>query len=208
MKLFNTIQELWDYCAYCPICMRNCREVIVSVGPDAVFILVSSQKKDNELYLQCTYKNKRSIYTVEYNINCTDNTFLVKVPNVVELPLGETAKPEKVKEAYFFFFIEGLCKECSCTSAHGLDLELDIVDRKVANIGLERESFYLLESKDKFHVTPIHDRNIMLVSRCYVDDEQIGFTESDKPIELPLVKLDLSDQEKTSNKIKTLILFS
>jgi hypothetical protein len=208
MKLFNTIQELWDYCAYCPICMRNCREVIVSVGPDGAFILVSSQKKDNNLFLQCTYKNKHSIYTVEYNLNCTDNTFLVEVPNVIELPLGETAKPQKIKEAYFFFFVEGICNECNCATAHSLDLELDIVDKQISKIGLERESFYLLEGKDKFHVTPIHDRNVMLVSRCHVDDEQFGFSESNKTIELPLVKLDLSDQEKATNKIKTLILFS
>lgn len=208
MKTFNSVQELWDYCLFCPICMRNCREVVVSVGPDGVFILISSQKKDNNLYLQCTYKNKRNIYNVDYNINCLDNTFHVEVPKVQELAPGEVANPIRVKQAYFFFFVEGLCHECHCTSAHGLDLELDIVDKKISNIGLERESFYLLEGKDKFHVTPIHDRNVMLVSRCYVDDEEIGFSESDKTIELPLVKLDLSDQAKATNKIKTLILFS
>lgn len=208
MKLFNTVQELWDYCSFCPICLRSCREICVSVGPDSVFILVHSQKKKNDLYLQCTYKNKRNIYSVDYNINCLDNTFKVKVPKVQELPAGEIANPKKVEKAYFFFFLEGLCRECNCTSAHGLDLELDIVDKKISNIGLERESFYLLEGKDKFHVTPIHDRNVMLVSRCYVDDEEIGFSESDKTIELPLVKLDLSDQTKATNKIKTLILFS
>jgi hypothetical protein len=208
MKTFNNVQELWDYCPLCPICMRNCREVVVSVGPDAVFILVSSKKKDNNLYLQCTYKNKRSIYSVDYNINCLDNSFTVEVPQVQELPPGEIANPKRVKQAYFFFFVEGLCNECNCATAHSLDLELDIVDRRISNIGLERESFYLLEGKDKFHVTPIHDRNVMLVSRCYVDDEEIGFSESDKTIELPMVKLDLSDQEKATNKIKTLILFS
>jgi hypothetical protein len=208
MKSFNSIQELWDYCLFCPICIRSCREIVVSAGPDGAFTLNSSDKKDDgTLYLQCTYKNKRNIYTVEYDINCLDNTFKVEVPNVQSLPLGEVANPIKVKQAYFFFFIEGLCRNCTCTSAHGLDLELDIVDRKISNIGLERESFYLLEGKDKFHVSPIHDRNVMLVSRCYVDEE-IGFSESDKTIELPLVKLDLTDQSKVTNKIKTLILFS
>ncbi len=208
MKTFSNVQELWDYCSLCPICMRSCREVVVSVGPDAVFILVNSKKKDNNLYLQCTYKNKRSIYSVDYNINCLDNSFTVEVPQVQELPPGEIANPKRVKQAYFFFFVEGLCNECNCATAHSLDLELDIVDRRISNIGLERESFYLLEGKDKFHVTPIHDRNVMLVSRCFVDDEEIGFSESDKTIELPMVKLDLSDQEKATNKIKTLILFS
>ncbi len=207
MKTFNNVQELWDYCSFCPICTRNCREVIVSVGPDGVFILISSQKKDNNLYLQCTYKNKRNIYNVDYNINCLDNTFQVEVPKVQELAPGEVANTKRVKQAYFFFFVEGLCYECNCTSAHGLDLELDIVDKKISNIGLERESFYLLEGKDKFHVTPIHDRNVMLVSR-HIDTEEIGFSGDDKTIELPLVKLDLTDQEKATNKIKTLILFS
>ncbi len=209
MKQFATIQELWDYCSYCPICLRSCREVVVSVGPDGHFILVAAQKQDNDtLFLQCTYKNKRSIYSVNYDINCLDNTFKVTVPYVQEVAPGEVANTEKAKKAYFFFFIEGLCRECNCTSAHGLDLELDIVDRKISNIGLERESFYLLEGKHKFHVSPIHDRNVMLVSRCYPDDEGIGFIESDKTIELPLVKLDLSDQERVVEKIKTLILFS
>lgn len=209
MKLFNSVQELWDFCSFCPICQRNCREVIVSVGPDGNFILVSSEKKnDNTLFLQCTYKNKRNIYTVEYNINCLDNTFKVEVPKVQELASGEEPNTKRVSKAYFFFFLEGLCRECNCTSAHGADLELDIVDQKISNIGLERESFYLLEGKDKFHVSPIHDRNVMLVSRCYVDDEEIGFSESDKTIELPLVKLDVTDQAKATNKIKTLILFS
>lgn len=209
MKTFNNVKELWDYCSFCPICLRHCREVVVSVGPDGAFILVSAQKQDNDtLFLQCTYKNKRNVYSVNYDINCLDNTFTVDVPYVRDLAPGEVANPKRVKEAYFFFFIEGLCRECNCTSAHGLDLELDILDKKISNIGLERESFYLLEGKDKFHVSPIHDRNVMLVSRCYPDDTGFGFIPSDKTIELPLVKLDLSDQEKVVNKLKTLILFS
>lgn len=208
MKQFATIQELWDYCAYCPICLRNCREVVVSVGPDGAFILVTAKKQENALYLQCTYKNKRNVYSVNYDINCLDNTFKVDVSHVREIAPGEEINTDRIKRAYFFFFVEGLCRECHCTSAHGVDLELDIVDRKISNIGLDRESFYLLEGKDKFHVSPIHDRNVMLVSRCYPDDEGIGFIESDKTIELPLVKLDLSDQDRVVNKLKTLILFS
>jgi hypothetical protein len=36
----------------------------------------------------------------------------------------------------------------------------------------------------------------------------MGYSESSKPIELPMFKLDFSDQAKTIKKIKTLILFS
>lgn len=208
MKQFNNIQELWDYCRYCPFCMRNCRETIVSVGPDDVFILVDSKKESDKLLLQTTFKSKRHIYNVEYNINCLDNSFEVEVTTVQEVPPGETPNPDKAKRAYFFFFVEGLCRECSCTSAHGADLELNLTDKKISKIELERESLYFMECKDKFHVSPIHDRNVMLVSRCYVDENELGFAESDKTIELPLVKLDPTDQAKTVNKIKTLILFS
>lgn len=187
--------------------MRNCRETIVSVGPDKNFILITSKKKDDKLLLQCTYKNKRHIYNVDYDVNCIDNTFKVDVPKVQEVPPGEEPDTNRASRAYFFFFIEGLCRQCSCSSAHGLDLELDIVEQKISNIGLERESLYFLECKDKFHVSSLHDRNVMIVSRCYASDT-LEINESDKTIELPLVKLDTTDQAKTVNKIKTLILFS
>lgn len=205
MKQFNNIQELWDYCRYCPFCMRSGRETFVSVGPDNVFILVDFKKENDKLFLQCTYKNKRHIYNVDYDINCVDNTFSVTVPKVQEVPAGETANPDRAKRAYFYFFIEGICRECHC-SAHGADLELDIVDKKISSISLERESLYFLECKDKFHVSPIYDRNVMLVSRVTVENYEI--VDSEKTIQLPLVKLDPTDQAKTVNKIKTLILFS
>jgi hypothetical protein len=205
MKQFETLKELWDYCAYCPFCMRKCRQTFVSVGPDNVFILVDFKKKADELLLQCTYKNKRHIYNVNYDIDCVANSFSVEVPTIQEVPPGETANPDRAKRAYFYFFVEGICRDCHC-SAHGTDLELDIVDKKISNISLERESLYFLECKDKFHVSPIYDRNVMLVSRCSVDGDLIE--DSEKTIQLPLVKLDPTDQEKTVNKIKTLILFS
>ena len=128
------------------------------------------------------------------------------MPRVQEVPAGETANPDKAKKAYFFFFVEGICRECSCTSAHGADLELDLLGKQISNIQLERESLYFLECEDKFHVSPIHDRNIMLVSRCYVENYEI--VDSEKTIQLPLVKLDPTDQAKTVSKIKTYILFS
>ena len=207
MKLFNTIQELWDYCVYCPICTRNCREIAISVGPDSNFILVDYKKQNNDLILQCTYKKRREIYSINYTINCLDNSFQIGTPAVIELGPDIIAKPEKVKGAYFYFFIEGICNECDSTSASSRDLEFDRVDSCIVDIGLERENFYLFDTGEKYHVTPIHDRNVMLVSHLY-PTEDMSYTESSKPIELPLVKLDLTDQAKTINKIKTLILFS
>ena len=205
MKQFENLQQLWDYCNYCPFCMRKCRQTFVSVGPDNVFILVDFKKKDNDLLLMCTFKSKRHIYNVEYNIDCVNNTFTVEVPTVQEVPPGEKPNPDKAKKASFFFFVEGLCRDCH-SAAHGADIDLDLLNKKISKFELERESFYFLECKDKFHVSPIYDRNVMLVSRCSFDGDVIE--DSEKTIQLPLVKLDPTDQAKTVNKIKTLILFS
>lgn len=207
MKSFNTIQELWDYCKYCPICTRNCRQIEVSVGPDLSFILINHQKEDNNLILQCTYKKSDHIYNIDYNINCVDNTFQVGEPRLVQLGNNSTLNPEQVKRAYFYFFIEGVCGECDCTTTSGVDLEFDVEDGTISSIELERENFYLFETDEKYHLTVIHDRNSILISRLHLNKD-MGYSESSKPIELPMFKLDFSDQAKTIKKIKTLILFS
>lgn len=205
MKLFNTIQELWDYCKYCPICTRNCREVIVTVGPDYSFILIDYFKSLNKLELHCTYKKKGNVFNIDYHIDCKENTFRASEPRTVSVSI-HPIQTEKVKSAHFHFFIEGLCHECNCSSMSSQDLEFDLESSTIYNLGLERETFYLCDAEDKFLVTPIHDRNVMLVRRLYQNGE-IGFSEG-KVIELPMVKLDLSDQLKAVNKLKTLILFS
>lgn len=207
MKIFNSMQELWDYCSLCPICQLNKRDITISVGPDSVFTLTGFKKKDNSLKLECAFKKKQNVYTVEYDINCETNHFKIDVTDV-KVIIEETKLPiHRVTEAYFYFYIQSRCPECECSSAHGADLELDIVDKKISNIELERESFWLLKESDKFHITVIHDRNVMLVSRCHGLDD-FDYREDEKTIELPLVKLDLSNQPKMVNKIKTLILFS
>jgi hypothetical protein len=206
MKIFNSIQELWDYCSFCPVC-QNTREMSVSVGPDDVFTLDSFSKRDSILELQCQFHKKQNIYYVSYKIDCNTNSFDVQVTNVLEKMPETKMPPDKVKKAYFFFYIQSNCQYCDCSTAHGKDLELDMLEKKVYNIGLERESHWLLNETDKFHISVIHDRDVMLVTRCYGIDE-FDFREDGKSITLPLVKLDLSNQHKVVNKIKTLILFS
>jgi hypothetical protein len=202
VKLFNNVQELWNYCSFCPICQNN-REISVSVGPDAVFTLNSFSKLNSILELQCEYNKRRNIYSVEYKIDCNSNQFEISVTNVREGdPETRLAFP-KVEKAYFYFYIQSSCQQCNCSTAHGTDLELDVLERKVSNIALERETFRFLNEQDKFHISIIHDQNVMLVSRCYGFDR-----EDEKSISLPIVKLDLSNQSQVINKIKTLILFS
>lgn len=202
MKIFNTIQELWDYCLFCPICKTDCRQAEVKVGPSAVFSLSFASKEVDSLQLWCSYENQRHKYNVQYDINCLDNSFKIEVTErqPTDPPLWPSKADIKNIKPYFYFYVQGDCRQCHASSAHGADLELSILDRTVSNIKLDRESIYLASG---YHVSMLHDSNSMLVSKSSSDSENDHQT-----IKLPLVKLDLTDQDKVMNKIKTLILFS
>lgn len=207
MKNFNTLQELWDYCLYCPVCQRNCRQIHISVGPDHIFILVDFDKVNSILHLQCTSKTNYS-YLVRYKIDCQNNTFNSEITNSVFLSSAH------IKPEHFFFFLEGICNECNCSSVHSFDLDLDIDSKKFNDIGLEMENFCLLKAPDKFRINIIYDllQDEMLVSKIITTENdpqaEMEWIEGHNSIELPVIKLDFSDQVKLSNKIKTLILFS
>jgi hypothetical protein len=207
MKIFNTIQELWDYCSFCPVCQKNGRQIILKVGPDAVFTLTNFDKTKTKLNLDCVYKKKNNFYRVVYKIDCLSNLFNITVPEmVIDFPEAQLPR-QKVKQAYFYLYIQSDCKKCKCAASYGKDLELEILDKKISNIKLERESFFLLKEKDKFHISVNYGSNYMVVSRCQGLDD-IDFEEESGKVKLPLFDFDLSDQAKLVQRIKTLILFS
>jgi hypothetical protein len=142
-------------------------------------------------------------------IDCLTNSFDITVSEESIVGQFSTGKPDpdKAKRAYFYFYIQGICQTCKSSAVYGKDLELDMLSKKVVDIGLESESYFLLKEKDKMHLSLMHDRNVMLASRCYSDETKVVI-EDGKSIELPLINLDLTDQAKVVNKIKTLILFS
>lgn len=207
MKTFSNVQELWDYCNFCPICLKNVRPIRLSVGPDTAFELNSFEKSPDFLDISCSFTNKLNVYSMNYRINCLTNNFDVDIVNVLMDNPRIKVDKQKVKEAYFYFYIQSHCPECTWAWSYGTDLELDMLERKVSNIALEREFFYIFEEKDKYEISIFYDRNIMLVSRIK-ENEDGSLGEASKSIELPLVRLDLSNLPKVINKIKTLILFS
>lgn len=208
MKALNSVQDLWAHCRFCPICQDMCRDVTIDVGPDDVFTISSFEKQDHILRLECTFRAKKQRYRTVYSVNCLDNTFKVDISE----PVHESASSDSYKRndrasaPYFFFYIFSDCKKCNSAHTNSSDLELDLLERKVSNIGIEREGVYLLTEKDKFHISLFYDRNVMLVSRAREEDSVI--VDDDKHVELPLVNLDFSNPNKVINKIKTLILFS
>lgn len=210
MRIFNTIQELWQFCLYCPICQQPSRTLKLSVGPDDYFKLSEYEKTDTNLQLVCGYRHDRVTranhsklinYTAVFNINCLKNTYNIGVAGKDNRIL------ERIKSSYFFFYIDANCMLCNNTYLNTADLELNAFDKTVSTIQMDRESAYLVSEKDKYHITLCHDLNTTHVSRItlgmdgsIIDDENV--------IELPLLDIDFAQPLKTTSKIKTLILFS
>jgi len=192
MKILNTVQELWSYCLYCPICKDVCRDILVSVGPDDKYQVVFHEKEDHILSIQCLYNKKIS---VTYNVDCLKNTFEIEGGN------------SSLHQSYCYFYIQSDCRRCNATHTNGTDLELNLEEKKVYNIGVEREGVYLLSTKDKYHLTLQYDNNTMLVSKCFEDDDGM-ILDDNRVCNLPIVNLDFSKPRKAAHRIKTLLVFS
>ena len=195
MKILNTVQELWSYCLYCPICKDTCRDISVSVGPDDDFQVVFHEKEDQFLNIQCIHKHNNKQTNVTYHIDCLKNTF--------EIVDGDPF----LAKTYCYFYIQSDCRRCDATHTNGTDLELNLEEKRVYNIGVEREGIYLLSTKDKYHITMSYDVNAMLVSKCFEDDEGM-IIDDNRVCKLPIVNLDFSKPRKTAHRIKTLLVFS
>jgi hypothetical protein len=109
---------------------------------------------------------------------------------------------------YFFFFIESDCRQCNATYVNGSDIELDLNNKIISNIEIEREGIYFLKEKTKFYITFEYDIHNMLISKCYEDENTGEIIDDNKPFSFPIVNLDFSDHKKLLNRIKTILLFS
>jgi hypothetical protein len=209
MRIFNTVQELWSYCLFCPICKEPSRTITLTVGPDDQFKLsrnIPYEKIDSQLKLFCSFRMDmedpdyvKGKCAATFNIDCDTNQYVVESG-------GTQLLVKKANDAYFYFYVHSTCKKCNCSYVNSADLEFDRDSKRVSNIQMEREGYELLTEKDKYRLTQSHDRNVLMVSR--LTEEEGLRVNSDNVLELPLFKLDLSDIPRAVNKIKTLILFS
>src|SRR5271157_2831845 len=103
MKSFDTLQELWAYCLFCPICQKDVRTIEISVGPEPIFDIFEYKKEGNLLQLRCTYQNKRNRYSTNYDINCQDNSFQAEI---TEQPFDNTTVNFRgaLEKVYFYFY--------------------------------------------------------------------------------------------------------
>ena len=207
MRAFETLQQLWDYCLFCPLCKENSRGISIRVGPDDRFSLLSVtpyQKTDLQLRLHCQY---RSVHTEEpiiltYVIDCQSNAFELEIGDIhgnIQQALADQAR-----RAYFYYYLNANCTKCNNAVADTTDVEFD-PDRKVVyNLQIEREGYYLASEREQYHITLSHDRNVVMVSR-FIEGAQPLDT---RAIELPFFEPNVSDISKAICRIKTLLLFS
>lgn len=202
MKKFSTFQELWSYCRFCPLCQDITRGITVASGPGESSI-VTKQKKVNEILQITTVKKVGSAnYTHTYYIDCVRNTFTLSIKEAMpEDP------PVKRQASNFMFFLISDCDVCHNTSTNSTDIELDILSKKVSNIGVELESIYMLNKKSKYHLVLNHEDQLLNISKVkYL--AQIGEAEEGKVITFPLTQFDFSKPKKVFNRIRTLLVFS
>lgn len=206
---FGSIQELWDYCSFCPLCQRECRTIEVWVGLED-FEIITYLKKGRKLSLRCNYwdgywDEKRHVF---YDIDCLENSCEISFPTSVVL---SSAYLEKIIHSFFYFYLNAFCKECNRTTVATSDIEVDPISKKFSGISLEREEIVLCPGSIEYHLTMNYMVNHMMVKT--IDHDVIEHVEStvrNKTLytTLPLIKFDFSDPIRAMERLKTFLLFS
>ena len=199
MGPFACIEDMWQNLSFCPICKEFCRKIDLSVGLDTHFSLLSFSKDENELeiksYLTINYKK----YMTIFKLNCLNDKYIFDIYSATSL--------EEVTisdfQIYFYFYMQSFCDVCDSASAYSSDIELDNTTNVVTNIGLESENFTLRKQNEVYKVTLDY-----LEDRMYVLPYNEEPFYKEKEFKYPIISLDVSNQEKAVDKIKTLILLS
>lgn len=202
MKQFKSLQELWAYCMYCPLCKEMCRNVIPSIGPDDNFFLKTYRKTGRVLLL----KNKYSFIN-EYgnNINNSLNLSIDCETHTVSQNLFDMGSGEIFyKEINGYIYFIASCNMCdSVIFSKEISFNNHIIN--VPEIQIESETYLLNNELEEFHISLHHDFNHMDILRKDIDNHE---NEYKKPITCELFDLDFNNIEKTLKRLKTIVVFS
>lgn len=204
MKIFNTLQKLWSYDLYCPICGDICREISVVCGPDGIWKTLQTTKLDNVLKLETELTHKKEKCNVSFFIDCVTNKFEYYISTDCEA----FCYAEKAKNSDLFFHLESDCKRCLGSWTISNDVNLNFSTKMVENFSLEGEEVWF---DDKFIINYNYMKNVMTIDKVIQKKKLSGdFIDSSmgKPLPLPIVEFDFKNKKKTLNKIKTMLVFS
>lgn len=203
MKIFNTFQELWNYCLYCPVCLEDSRTIHMDLEPAILTSHTLSEKTEDHYIINFHLLMKTMAHHVQFDINCLNNsvetTFISETKS--NRDLGSSSP-------YIYMNLFSECSKCEgCSNVDSSAVEIDFLSKKILNIGLNKESIYFLKPKDKYHVTFEYKSNMMYITRCVVEKDG-SILDENSIFKFPIINLDLTNQEKCVNKIKTILIFS
>lgn len=213
MKLFNNLQELWDYALYCPICKDMCRDISLSLNPDDIFKPDPPFSKDELLIINFTAAVKNTFNSVslvegKLKINCLTNQFVIEdlsqLPSTfIPILLKKMAYAKYVME----LFLYSNCLICGDSSIHSNDIELDFSSFSLKEIKLGLETVEIeVDSSKIYRVHQEYDSNLTLIEEYYTLDD--GRRKRKATYSHNLLNIDFSDLKKAFSRIKTILVFS
>ncbi len=196
MKLFDNIQNVWEYCNKCPICQSNCKASIVVYAD--YLKMIGYEKEGNALHIHLVYdQTKRK---VSISIDC--NTHIILAQDIYD------EKFEELYEDRLFLTFHGSCDQCKRFQINSNEILIDLMKNYIdSDNSIQRESFYLSCMEDNFHVSLLYYNSTMIVSR-YIENKSGEFITTGNVFYGKMVNCDLVNQSKIINKLKTLLIFS
>lgn len=191
MKIFNTFQELWAQCLFCPVCQDVCRAI--TINSDLPGVVIENWSKKEQIVsisvIMTISSLKLKNHKAQYEIDGINNSFTTSFQG---------------KSPELSFQIVSVCEKCLTTFTVSSSCILDVHSGKIYNIGIDKDNAILSDGKHNYSITLLYYSGKMLISKHKIDELVSEHDTSD----FPLVKLDFSHPNIALNKIKTMLLFS
>jgi hypothetical protein len=206
-KKFDRFSSLWNYCIFCPICKKDCRDVEIKFlahptrATNNIRTLYPSKIKnfkftENNSTLKMCISERTSHEVYEYLINIDSLTESVLISKKNE------NNPDKNQLS---FYVYGFCTNCLSYTSSG-NIKTDSKRKNFSNLYLESEGFYLTKSSDKYFLFVDYVIESIQISKIFIDHNK-NITVDFKEYETPLFKIDLENQDNLVKKIKTILTF-
>lgn len=204
MKIFNTLQQLWSYSLFCPICKDICREIAVVSDPYEIWKVEDISKVDNILKVVGTLHIESVLYKFIISFDCVQNNFEYFLPEAYHqnTPFNNFEKPNLT------FHLEADCRKCLGSWIITNEISMDFKKKNISSFSLDKEEVWY---DSKFIIHYDYNENSMTIDKIILrskfsgDELESAFG---KPVKMPSIIFDWQDKKKTLNKIKTMLTFS
>jgi hypothetical protein len=202
VKIFNNLQEFWDYFEFCPICQQNNRH-IYQIGFLPPYVAKETFTKQSEiLHIAAVFSINQHAYSGTLQLNCQNNTFNFSLKEFIFLT---NAKFKNILSCY----LKADCFHCNCSYIHGL-IQLNLLTQTISNFDIVREVVHLLDYEDKFNIQLKFKDNEMQISQYTSlnigENNQPLLVDDNQVMTLPLVPLDFTNIPKVISRLKTMML--